>query len=569
MGPLNDRVLQGHGASPEVKRPECTPGFPDDDAGRRREEPMAYRELSMIDVREILRRWQVRQSTRQIAVQTGVNRKTVARYVEYADKLSLPRDRELTDEDIHQVAQCVQVCESPAASSERQDVARFHEQVKGWLEQPKPLKLTKIHQLLQRQGLQATYWTLRRYARDELNWHKPEPTILLDDPEPGQEAQIDFGLMGYLIDPENQRRVKLWALIVTLSFSRYMFVWPTLRQTTAAVCEGLDRAWKFFGGQPKVLIPDNPTSMVIDPDALGARLTDAFADYVAARGLFTDPARVRHPRDKARVENQVAYVRESWFQGESFHDLEDAQRRAEEWCREIAGKRIHGTTRKVPAELYESVELPLMRPAPTEPFDVPSWGRATVHPDHHISFLCALYSVPTQYLRKEVRVRADSKLVRIYLGTELIKAHPRQLKGGRSTDQNDYPQGKALYALRSVDKLAAAAKQKGANIGTFVERLLGGPLPWARMRQAYALMRLCDKYGAGRVEAVCQTAVAFDMLDVRRITRMVKAAMPSHHTTDTSDGAKAKVVQLTLPRFARAIEHFETRPTSDNSGESQ
>ena len=195
----------------------------------------------------------------------------------------------------------------------------------------------------------------------------------------------------------------------------------------------------------------------------------------------------------------------------------------------------------------------------------PSNGRRST--DHHISFLCALYSVPTQYLRKEVRVRADSKLVRIYLGTELIKVHPRQLKGVRSTDQKDYPQGKALYALRSVDRLAAAAKHKGANIGTFVERLLGGPLPWARMRQAYALMRLCDKYGAGRVEAVCQTSLAFDMLDVRRITRMVKAAIPSPHTTDTSGGAK--VVQLTLPRFARAIEHFETRPTSNNSGDSQ
>jgi len=346
---------------------------------------MAYRELSMIDVREILRRWQVQQSTRQIALQTGVNRKTVARYVKYADELALPRDRELTDEDVHQIAQCVQVRELPPSSSERQQVARCHDQIKGWLEQPKPLKLTKIHQLLQRQGLQCTYWTLRRYARDEFNWHKPEPTILLDDPEPAQEAQVDFGLMGFIVDLETQRRVKLWALIVTLSLSRYMFVWPTLRQTTAAVCEGLDRAWRFFGGQPKVLIPDNATSMVIVPDALGARLTDAFADYVAARGLFTDPARVRHPRDKARVENQVAYVRESWFQGESFHDLQDAQRRAEQWCREVAGRRIHGTTRKVPQEVYDSVERALMRPAPTEPFDVPNWGKATVHPDHHIS----------------------------------------------------------------------------------------------------------------------------------------------------------------------------------------
>lgn len=532
---------------------------------------MAYRELTMIDVREILRRWQINQSARQIARQTGVDRKTVGRYVDIAVKLALPLDRSLTDEDIHGVAQCVQARELPPVSAERQDVARFRSQIESWLQQDRPLKLSKIYRLLQRQGMEATYWTLRRYARDELNWHKPEPTILLADPDPGQEAQIDFGEMGYMVDAQTGRRVKLWALIVTLACSRYMFVWPTFRQTTEAICEGLDRAWRFFGGQPNVLIPDNTKAMVIIPDDLSARLTDAFADYAVARGMFVDPARVRHPRDKPRVENQVSYVREDWFQGEKFRDLDDARHRAEEWCRDVAGLRVHGTTRKVPRDHYESVEKPAMKPPPTEPFDVPDWGDATVHADHHISFLCALYSVPTQYLRKRVRVRADSRLVRIYFGTELIKVHDRQPKGGRSTDTNDYPKGKALYAMRSIDKVLAAAKARGTNIGNFAEHLLGGPLPWARMRQAYALLRLCDKFGDGRVEAVCQTAVAFEMYDVKRLTRMVQAPSRAGQPTPNTDKSevRAKVIQLPLPRFARAHEHFATLSTNqDQEGES-
>jgi transposase len=532
---------------------------------------MAYRELTMIDVREILRRWQARYSARQIAHQTAIDRKTIGRYIEYAETLALPRDRDLTDEEINGVAQCVQAREVASASVERQDVGRFHDQIKEWLEQRPPLKLTKIHQLLQRRGLQATYWTLRRYAIKELNWQKREPTILLDDPEPGLEAQVDFGLMGYIIEPEAQRRVKLWALIITLSFSRHMFVWPTLRQTTEAVCEGLDRAWKFFGGQPKVIIPDNMKAMVLEPDELSSRLTDAFADYAAARGLFTDPARVRRPKDKPRVENQVPYVRENWFQGESFKDIDDARRSAEQWCRETAGQRIHGTTRKAPLEQYESVEKSTMRPAPTESFDVPTWGDATVHPDHHINFLCALYSAPTQYLHKRVRVRADSKLVRIYLGTELIKVHARQPKGGRSTDVNDYPKGKAMYAMRSIDKMLAAAKQRGSHVGLFAERLLSGPLPWARMRQAYALLGLCEKYGDGRVEAVCQTALAFEMFDVKRIKRMVQVPTRAEHPAIREAGSitEAKVIQLPLPRFARTVEHFETRSTTRQEGDGQ
>lgn len=541
----------------------------DGDAGRRREEPMSYRELTMVDVREVLRRWQAHHSERSIARESGVNRKTVRRYTRYAEQLGLPRDRALSDAEIHEVAQCVQARSEPARSDARKELERYRERIAEWLKQERPLKLSKIHQLLQREGVQVNYTTLRRYVIAELQWHKPEPTILLDDPDPGQEAQVDFGKVGYLFNEQTQRVERLWVLIVTLSFSRYMFIWPTFKQTTEAVCEGLDRAWKFFGGMSKVIIPDNMKSIVVTADAFAPRLTEAFSDYAVARELFVDPARVRAPKDKARVENQVPYVRENWFEGESFVSLDDARRSAEQWCRHTAGERIHGTTRKVPHEQYETVERAHMKAAPTEPFDVPIWGKAKVHPDHHVQFLSALYSVPTVYLHKQVRLRADSQIVRIYLGTELVKTHPRQLKGGRSTDVNDYPVGKSQYATRSIDSVVARAKGRGANIGMMVERLVAGPLPWARMRQVYALLRLCDKYGDGRVEAVCQTALAFDVLDLHRIKRMVQ--LPRSGAAQNDEQGRpvhSNVVQLPL-RFARSTEHFETRQVRREEGDGQ
>lgn len=201
---------------------------------------------------------------------------------------------------------------------------------------------------------------------------------------------------------------------------------------------------------------------------------------------------------------------------------------------------------------------------PTEPFDVPLWvDSAKVHPDHHIQIAYALYSVPTLYLGKKVRARADKKSVKIYLGTELIKVHPRKPPGGRSTDNNDYPKEKAAYALRSVDALLAKAREKGVHVGRYAERILAGPLPWTRMRQAYALLRLCDKFGDGRVEAVCQSALAFDVVDVGRVTRMLKTATKPSSPSRTD----RKVVQLPLPRFARPEEHFETRATATKKKE--
>lgn len=372
------------------------------------------------------------------------------------------------------------------------------------------------------------------------------------------EAQLDFGKMGRIVDDDGRTRT-LWALIITLVFSRYQFVWPTFEQTTAAVCEGLDRAWWFFDAMAKVLVPDNTKAIVKDPDALNPTLVAAFLDYVQMRGVFVDPARVRSPRDKARVENQVPYVRESWFDGETFHGLADARQSAEQWCAEVAGRRVHGTTRQVPREMFESIERATMLAPPSEPFDTPEWvDEAKVHPDHHIQLKQALYSVPSRYVRKKVRARADKTLVKIYFGTELIKVHPRQAPGGRSTDVSDYPSEKAAYALRSVDALLAQARAVGPQVGAYAQRLLGGPLPWARMRQAYALLRLAEKFGAGRLEAVCQSALAFDVVDVTRVTRMLKSAAKTPATPSTG----SKLVQLPLPRFARTEEHFATRASS-------
>jgi len=108
-------------------------------------------------------------------------------------------------------------------------------------------RCARLEVLLARDGIRIAYTTLRRFVHDELRWREPPVTVHVDDPPPADEAQIDFGEMGYVTDEEARRR-KLWVLVVTLSMSRYMFVWPTFAQTCAALIEGLEAAWRFFGG---------------------------------------------------------------------------------------------------------------------------------------------------------------------------------------------------------------------------------------------------------------------------------------------------------------------------------
>jgi hypothetical protein len=132
---------------------------------------------------------------------------------------------------------------------------------------------------------------------------------------------------------------------------------------------------------------------------------------------------------------------------------------------------------------------------------------------------------------------------------------------------DDYPVGKAKYALRTVDAVLARARALGLHTGRYAERILEGPLPWARMRQAYALLGLCDKFGVARVEAVCQSALGFDVVDVKRITGMLKKAMVPGKPSDGEN----KVIQLPLPapRFARPVEHFTTQVAKPKKGGDQ
>jgi hypothetical protein len=342
------------------------------------------------------------------------------------------------------------------------------------------------------------------------------------------ECQIDFAQMGYLLDPVTGRRRKVHALIFTAVLSRHMFVWLTYSQTLTAVIAGCEAAWGFFGGVFKVLIPDNLKPVVTDADAVNPTLSVGWLDYAQHVGFGTDPARVRSPQDKPRVERVVQYVRGNFWAGETFTSLEEAQARAEAWCAERAGMRIHGTTQARPVEMFAELEAGCLLEVP-ERYDVPVFTRVKVHRDFHVEVAKALYSVPEQHLGRHLDARADSELVKLYAAGRLVKTHPRQPPGGRSTDREDLPEHKAGYALRDLTRLIGVCAGHGENIGIYAERLLDDPLPWTRMRSVYRLLGLVRRYDAGPVEAACERSLDLDVVSVSKIDAMLAKAREREH----------------------------------------
>ena len=155
-----------------------------------------------------------------------------------------------------------------------------------------------------------------------------------------------------------------------------------------------------------------------------------------------------------------------------------------------------------------------------------------------------------------VEARADRSLVRIFHRGQLVKVHPRQEPGRRSTDPQDLPADKRVYAMRDLDRLRAMAAEHGPAIGTYASALLDIPLPWTKMRQAYALLGLVKKWGPARVEAACTSALDHEQVNVGLIGRMLERGTE-----------QAPPLQPSLPgvvvagRFARDPGHFTAART--------
>ena len=527
---------------------------------------MGYRELSRMEIQEVVRRWQAGETQRAIARGSGLARDTVKKYLHVAHKLGVRADGSPpTEAQLVRLVQAGRAATAPRtwAAPQTARLEPYREHIVAWLRDDR-LQVTRVHELLApelaREGVVISYSTLERFA-----WRlgvRPRrgqrgTTVRMAPTAPGEVAEMDFERLGRLVHPVTGKRQVVWALLVVLVYSRHSFLWPLGQQTVEATMEGLEQAWRFFGGLPRRLILDNFPAAVAGTDPLAPRPTRAFLEYSQARGFLLDPARVRHPRDKPHVERGVPYARERFWKGGRFADLADARVQAERWCREVAGQRVHGTTRKLPLAVFEDEERAQLLPYDGIPYDVPRWQDIVVHADHHVSVQYALYSAPATTCPPgtKLEARTDRTLVKLYRRGELVKVHARQPKGGRSTDPDDYPPERVAYATRAPERLVQQAAALGAHVGRFAARLVDGPTPWAKLRQGQKLLRLGERYTAARLDAACARALGFDLLDVRRLERILVLALEHEGLPAPPIEERVRVLPGRFARPGTAFDH--------------
>jgi len=357
-------------------------------------------------------------------------------------------------------------------------------------------------------GLPVSYWTMKRYLRNQFQFGASEVTVRMEV-EPGSQAQVDFGYAGMMVDPSSGKLRRAWAFIMTLSYSRHRYVRFIFRQDIKSWIDCHIRAFEFFGGIPASVVLDNLRAGVIKADIYDPTLNRAYGELERHYGFVADPAKAGKAKHKGKVERGVPVVRKHLLAGRTFRDVEEANQRALRWCREEIGMEVHGTTKRKPFEVFQQEEAPCLKPLPSEPFECPEWKKCTVHPDHHIVFDKSYYSLPTRWIGKEVWSRGSRRLVQIFLDEQLIKTHLRAERPGTwVTDPSDYPPDKLAYLMPTPTYCRQKAFEIGPQTGALVEQILRDHA-MKNLRKAQALLRLADKHGRCSMEAAAERALLF------------------------------------------------------------
>lgn len=480
---------------------------------------MARRRFRVADVSEILVHWDAGASISGIALRLGYSRPTVRKYVDAAKQLGLERGAERRRERAWQrLAQQVlkAVAGQRPMGAVTGEVAVFHDYL---AERVGTVKLKVLHQRLRDDHrLTASWGTFYRYVRG--HWvdrlpKTPKPTIRLDDPPPGDEAQVDFFSVGWWDDPEAGRRRKLYAFVMTLSHSRHQFLYPVLAEDGVNWLDGHVAAFRFFGGVPRRVVPDNLTAGIVKADRYDPRFNRAYADLARYYGCVIDPSRVRHPKDKPRVERTVAYARESFFRDRPGRTLADLRREAATWSQTVAGGRDHGTTHEQPFVAFEERERVALLPLPPRSWETVTWLTAKVHPDCHLAAGGGRYSVPFRYVGKRLDVRLTRSIVEIYDGSECLTVHVYAGRG-RATHREHYPEAAQAFLRATPQYCLQQAERIGPETVAVVRALLE-PHALYRLREVQAILRLAERFAASRLEHACGQARAAGNGRVRTI----------------------------------------------------
>jgi len=418
----------------------------------------------------------------------------------------------------------------------------------------KGLSRQRIYQDLVREfNFKGSYTAVKDYARKMLA--TTQKAYMVMTALPGEEAQVDYGYIGTI--KVNGKPKKAWVFIMALSYSRYMYVSIEFDQSVRSFIQAHVDAFHFFGGVPETVKIDNLKAAVVEADFYEPVLQRTYAAFAAHYGFYAQPCRVNTPTDKGKVESNVKYVKDNCFKGRDFKDIEEARTFLSHWLKDTANKRLHGTIKRVPAQLFEEVEKHKLMKLPQEDFIFSKTSRAIVNPNCHIAYGGNYYSVPYAYIGCEVDVIEINRLVKIFYKNEEIALHNlrKEAKGDHITNNEHYPESKNITKEEILSRQETEMRQIGANalefFYAFCRKGLVGKYLYHNISGVLALRK---NYTDSEIDQACRRALYYDSISYGTVKKICERGLISLPVDDKRSVEEHNMAETEI---VRDLSHYQ------------
>ena len=486
---------------------------------------MPQERLSMRKIRDVLRyRHSTHLSLEAIARALNISKGVVAKYLRLAVAAGLtwPLPDDLDDSGLEKLL--YRQASAREATFAEPDYARVHQELKK-----KGVTLTLLwEEYLQTFGERGFQYTA--FCTRYRDWAGKLKRSMRQIHRVGEKLFADYaGPTVPIVDSATGEIRPASIFVAVLGASNYTFACATPSQTQNDWLTGLNRALKFIGGVPALIVPDNPRALVAGADRYEPELNRATAEFANHYGTVILPARPRKPQDKAKVEVGVQIV-ERWILARLRHrrffsvaELDAAIAELLPQLNERAFKKLPGCRK----EAFATLDAPYLRPLPGTPFVLAEWKRARVNIDYHVEFEGHYYSVPQALVRQEVELRITRSTLEVLAKGKRVASHVRSTRKGHfSTVSEHMPSSHRAHADWSPGKLLNWASSIGPSTAEFVKRLLSEkPHPEQGYRACLGLMRLARTHGRARMEAACERALAIGAHRYRSVATILEKGL--------------------------------------------
>ncbi|MGH8441833.1 MAG: IS21 family transposase [Nevskiaceae bacterium] len=359
-------------------------------------------------------------------------------------------------------------------------------------------------------------------------WAATQDVVLRQAHAPGDKLFVDYA--GQTVDVIDQRTGEIRAaqiFVAVLGHSAYTYAEATWTQSAPDWLGAHVRALEFLGGAPGAIVPDNLKAGVSRAHRYDPDLNPSYQELAEHYGLTVLPARVRKPRDKAKVESGVLLV-ERWIlarlRHQTFFALAELNQAITGLIAELNAKPFQKREGSR-ASVFAEVERPALQPLPAHRYEYAAWKKAKVHLDYHVEVERHYYSVPHALVGKTVEVRLTAQTVEIFHRGSRVAAHVRsQMKGSFTTLPAHRPERHRAVVDLTHERLLKQAEAIGPATASVIRaQALTRKHPEYALRAGLGVLRLAKDFSPAKLEAACVRALALKSTSYRAVRALIQA----------------------------------------------